>query len=102
MANASLPEQLTSGILMRLCETSLKEDKPVYFDYFTDSVSKKCCIGVAEGNVKFLVKSGTEYTSPIATALKCEQCFILTTENSIYVVSADIPVKRIVNPPKDE
>jgi hypothetical protein len=45
-----------------------------------------------------LVKSDTEYTSPIESIsrIKEEKMFIVLTENSIYIVSADIPVKRIV------
>ena len=44
------------------------------------------------------MKSDTEYTSPIASImrLKEEKVFLVLTENSLYVVSADIPVKRIV------
>jgi hypothetical protein len=30
--------------------------------------------------------------------MKEEKTYIIKTENSIYVVSADIPVKRIVQP----
>jgi hypothetical protein len=44
---------------------------------------------------KYLVKSDSEYTSTISGVFKCETCFIVETENSLYIVSADIPVKRI-------
>ena len=52
------------------------------------------------GESKCLVKSDTEYTSPIESImrLKEEKMYIIMTENSLYVVSADIPVKRIVQP----
>jgi fructose-1-phosphate kinase PfkB-like protein len=45
-----------------------------------------------------LVKSDTEYTSPIESIMRIkeEKAFLVLTENSLYVVSADIPVKRIV------
>jgi len=76
---------------------AIEQDRPIYLDYFSDSISKTCCIGV-RGEEKCLVKSDTEYTSPIASImrLKEEKVFLVLTENSLYVVSADIPVKRIV------
>ena len=76
---------------------SIEHDKPIYLDYYNDSLEKKCCIGVQD-TTKFLVKSDTEYTSPIESIarIKEEKVFIVMTENSIYIVSADIPVKRIV------
>jgi hypothetical protein len=76
---------------------AIDQDRPIYLDYFNDSLEKKCCIGVND-TTKFLVKSDTEYTSPIESIsrIKEEKMFIVLTENSIYIVSADIPVKRIV------
>jgi hypothetical protein len=76
---------------------AIEQDRPIYLDYLSDSISKTCCIGV-RGEEKCLVKSDTEYTSPIASImrLKEEKVFLVLTENSLYVVSADIPVKRIV------
>jgi hypothetical protein len=76
---------------------AIEQDRPIYLDYFSDSIAKSCCIGV-RGEEKCLVKSDTEYTSPIASImrLKEEKVFLILTENSLYVVSADIPVKRIV------
>jgi hypothetical protein len=76
---------------------AIEQDRPIYLDYFNDSLTKGCCIGVQD-TTKFLVKSDTEYTSPIESIsrIKEEKMFIVLTENSIYIVSADIPVKRIV------
>ena len=42
-----------------------------------------------------LVKNPEEYTSPIDKIYKVSGCYIICTENSIYVVSADIPTKHI-------
>jgi len=76
---------------------AIEQDRPIYLDYYGDSITQACCIGV-RGDEKCLVKSDTEYTSPIASImrLKEEKVFLVLTENSLYVVSADIPVKRIV------
>jgi len=84
--------------MAQAAKIAIEQDRPIYLDYFNDSVEKKCCIGV-QGTTKFLVKSDTEYTSPIESIarIKDDNIFIVTTENSLYVVSALIPVKRIVS-----
>lgn len=84
----------SASVLVRSAQLSVEKDKPMYLDYYADSVDKKCCIGV-QGETKYLVKSDTEYTSTIGSVFKCETCYIIETENSLYIVSADIPVKRI-------
>ena len=50
---------------------------------------------IATDEEKLLVKSEEEYTSPISKIYKVETEYIIITENSIYVVSADIPTKRV-------
>lgn len=85
----------TATVLLRAAQVSIDEDKPIYFDYYRDSVEKKCCIGV-QGTTKYLVKSNDEYTSTIQSVFKCESCFIVMTENSLYVVDAGIPIKRVM------
>jgi hypothetical protein len=90
--------------MAQAAKIAIEQDRPIYLDYYNDSLEKKCCIGVQD-TTKFLVKSDTEYTSPIESIsrVKEDNIFIVTTENSLYVVSAAIPVKRIVsstaNPP---
>lgn len=85
-----------AGVLLRAAQIAVDEDRPILLDYWTDSRAKKCCVGVKDG-VKYLVKSETEYTSTIQNLYKTEGCFIVLTENSIYVVSQDIPVRKIVS-----
>ena len=75
---------------------AIVEDRPIMMDYWTDSLEKKALIGVRENNEKLLVKSESEYTSVIGKFYKSGQEFIILTENSIYIVSADIPTKKIV------
>jgi hypothetical protein len=88
--------------MAHVAKLAIEQDRPIYLDYYADSLTKSCCIGVS-GDSKCLVKSDTEYTSPIESImrLKEEKTYIIMTENSIYVVSADIPVKRIVQPSTD-
>jgi hypothetical protein len=85
-----------ASVLVRAAQVSIAEDKPIYLDYFQDSVEKKCCIGVQE-TTKYLVKSDSEYTSTIQSVFKCETCYIVATENSLYIVSVDIPIKKILS-----
>lgn len=90
--NYRLPGDQT---LRHLAKLSICEDKPVMYDYWADSTDKSVLIGVREGGEKLLVKSEDEYTSPIGKIYKVEKEYIVITENSIYVVSADIDTKRI-------
>jgi hypothetical protein len=87
----------SATVMAAAAKIAIENDKPIYLDYYNDSVEKKCCIGVQD-TTKFLVKSDTEYTSPIESIarIKEEKVFIVATENSIYIVHAEIPVKRIV------
>ncbi len=82
-----------------ISKLAIVEDKPIMLDYWTDSLAKQVLIGVkknpdSEGE-KLLVKNAEEYTSPISKIYKVHGCYIICTENSIYLVSADIPTKHI-------
>ena len=84
------------GVLLRAAKLAVDDDRPIMLDYWADSRAKKCCIGVKEDS-KYLVKSDTEYTSTIQNLYKAEGCYIILTENSIYLVSQDIPIRKIVS-----
>jgi|TARA_B100001093_G_scaffold442512_1_gene444269 hypothetical protein len=88
--------KLPSGTTLQHCaKLAIVEDKPIMYDYWTASCDKEVLIGVRDTEEKLLVKSEEEYTSPINKIYKVEQEYIIITENSIYVVSADIPTKRV-------
>lgn len=97
MSAVALP---SASVLLRAAQVAIEQDKPIYLDYYSDSVSKSCCIGVNEQE-KYLVKSESEYTSTIQSVFKCENCYIVMTENSLYIVSAEVPIKKIVAPPTE-
>ena len=86
-----------ANVLLRAAQVAMDQDKPIYLDYYADSVEKKCCVGVQGDGTKYLVKSNEEYTSTIESIFKCESCYIVATENSLYVVSAEVPVKKILS-----
>jgi hypothetical protein len=87
-----LPHENT---LTNIVKLAIAEDKPIMFDYWTDSLEKKALIGVRENGEKLLVKSAEEYTSPISKFYRAGTEFIVITENSIYVVANDIPTRKI-------
>ena len=88
--------RLPQGVTLQHCaKLSVVEDKPIMFDYWTSSCDNDVLIGIRENCEKLLVKSADEYTSPISKIYKVETEYIIITENSIYVVSADIETKRV-------
>jgi len=91
-SNYRLPSNTT---MEHACKISVVEDKPIMLDYWTCSLDKNALIGVRENKEKLLVKSEEEYTSPVSKVYKVESEFLIVTENSIYIVSSDIPTKRI-------
>lgn len=84
-----------NNTLQHACKISIVEDKPILLDYWVNSLESKALIGVRENQEKLLVKSEEEYTSPITKIFKVDNEYIIITENSIYLVSASIPTKRI-------
>jgi len=91
-ANYRLPSDVTLKHATRL---AIVEDKPILLDYWSHSLDKKALVGVREGGEKLLVKSEEEYTSPISKFYKSNSEFIIITENSIYLVCAEIPTRKI-------
>jgi hypothetical protein len=87
-----LPSDVT---LKHAAKIGMVEDKPIMLDYWTDSLDKKALIGVKENGEKLLVRSEEEYTSSIAKFYKSGTEYIIITENSVYLVSSDIPTKKI-------
>jgi hypothetical protein len=89
----------SATVMAQAAKVAIERDRPIYLDYYNDSLEKKCCIGVQD-SVKMLVKSDTEYTSPIETIMRIkeEKVYLVLTENSLYIVSADVPVKKVVAP----
>jgi len=90
--NYRLPSDVT---LKHASKLAIVEDKPILLDYWTHSLDKKALIGAKENGEKLLVKSEDEYTSSIAKFYKSGTEYIVITENSIYIVSSDIPTRKI-------
>ena len=84
-----------SATFENACKIAISEDRPILLDYWEGSLNNSCLIGVRENGEKMLVKNPEEYTSPIQKIFKVGEEFIVSTENSLYIVSSTIPTKRI-------
>lgn len=94
-----LPSSETLAFAVKL---SISEDKPIMMDYWTCSIDKSVLIGHKtdgtgdkKNTERMLVRNEEEYTSPISKIYKQGEDMIIITENSIYIVDAKIPSRRI-------
>jgi hypothetical protein len=90
--NYRLPSDNT---MKHSAKLAIVEDKPIILDYWTSSLDKTALIGQRENGEKLLVKSEEEYTSTISKFYKSGTEYIVITENSIYIVSNEIPTRKI-------
>lgn len=99
MASESSTEEIPvpcTKTLHHAARIAVKEDCPILLDYYRDSISGAAFLGQhTKSSEKMLIKSGEEYTSTIKQIFKVEKCFIVRTENSLYIVSADIKRRRV-------
>jgi hypothetical protein len=86
----------SNSILAHASKLAIVEDRPIMLDYWVDSLDEKALIGVRENGEKLLVKNEEEYTSPIAKVFKVDNDYLVTTENSIYLVSGKIPTRKLL------
>lgn len=88
-----LPEIKT---LQNAAKLSIVEDRPIMMDYWTDSIDKSVMIGIKDDGKKMLIKNAEEYTSYIDKVYRINgKDYIIMTENSIYLVDAEIPSKKV-------
>jgi hypothetical protein len=83
-----LPSEKT---LMQATKLSIKTKKPICFYFYIDSLKNKIKI-VSDGEDRIIFKNDDEHTSPIINTYKSENCYIIVTENTIYILSADTKV----------
>lgn len=86
----------SNTMLAHAAKLAIVEDRPIMLDYWVDSIEKKALIGVRENGEKLLVKNEEEYTSPIAKVFKVDGDYLITTENSLYLVSGEIPTRKLL------
>ena len=83
-SKVSLPSDKTMQQAVKL---SIKTSKPICMYFYIDSLKGKVTIS-SDGEDKIVFKNEDEYTSPILNTYQCENCFIIVTENTIYLVSS--------------
>jgi hypothetical protein len=84
-AKVSLPSDKTMQQAVKL---SIKTSKPICMYFYIDSLKGKVTIS-SDGEDKIVFKNEDEYTSPILNTYQCENCYIIVTENTIYLVSSN-------------
>ena len=82
----------TDKTLQQATKLSLKTKKPICFYFYIDSLKGKISI-VNDGDDRIIFKSEDEHTSPIINTYKSDSSFIIVTENTIYILSAETPVR---------
>ena len=70
---------------------SIKLVKPICFYFYVDSLRGKVCIQ-SDGEDRIVFKNEDVHTSPILNTFKCETEYIIVTENTIYIISADTKI----------
>lgn len=103
----SMPMPMPSDkALQAATRLAIDEDRPIMMDYWKPSLPStlfpgrmpddECArIGVKEDKTKMLFKNPTEYTSNISRICKADNTYIIMTENSIYLVSAEITAHKL-------
>lgn len=82
----------TDKTLQQATKLSLKTKKPVCFYFYIDSLKGRISI-VSDGEDRIIYKNEDEHTSPIINTYKSDTSFIVVTENTIYILSADTQVR---------
>ncbi len=81
--------------MQHAAKIAIEQDKPIMMDYWMGSIDKSVSIGF-RGTDKILVRNEQEYTSSIANINRVgEKEYVIATENSVYIVDAKIPLKKL-------
>ncbi len=78
--------------LQQATKLALKTKKPVCFYFYLDSLKGKITI-ISDNEDRIIFKNEDEHTSPILNTYKSENCYIVVTENTIYILSSETLVK---------
>ena len=82
--------------LLQAARLAKQQEKPIQMDYYEDTAQNRAFIGEdSDTKEKILVKSKEEFTSIISKMYKVGDDFLITTENSIYIVSGKIQKRKV-------
>jgi len=79
--------------LSQAAKLSIKVSKPICFYFYIDSCKTNASIVTADGE-KIIYKNNEEHTSPIKNTYKVGNEYLVVTENTIYVISANTRVGK--------
>ena len=79
--------------LSQAAKLSIKVSKPICFYFYIDSCKNNASIVTADGE-KIIYKNNEEHTSPIKNTYKVGHEYLVVTENTIYVISANTRVGK--------
>ena len=78
--------------LQQATKLSLKTKKPICFYFYLESLRGRISI-VSDGEDRIIFKNEDEHTSPILNTYKSDNCYIVVTENTIYILSSQTQVR---------
>ena len=84
----SIPNDMT---LQLACKLSIKLQKAIDFYFYVDSLKGNICIASNDDD-KIIYKNNEEHTSPIQNTYKVKDEYLVVTENTIYVISANTKI----------
>lgn len=84
----------SADTLVKAMKLSLKLAKPLDFYFYEESCRDGICI-MHDGEDMVIYKNDDERTSPISKTFKSEEQFIVITENTIYIISANTPIRNL-------
>ena len=94
---AGAPEVIPSAAaLLQAARLAMQEDRPIQLDYYMETATQKAFLGEdPTTKEKLLVKSADEFTSLVQKIFKAGDDYLITTENSLYIVSNKIQKRKI-------
>jgi hypothetical protein len=95
--NQNVTESVPSpDTLVQCARLAIQQDKRVMLDYYNDSKADKAFIGQdPDTKERVLIKTKRDFTSLIQKLYKVGEDYLIMTENSIYVVSTAIKMRKI-------
>lgn len=96
-ASASTQSQLvlaSEDTLNKAFKLSLKFTKPIDTYFYLDSCRGNVCI-LNDGEEMVIFKNEDEHTSPVLKIFKSGEQYIIMTENTIYLLSANTPMRNL-------
>jgi hypothetical protein len=93
-ANAEILPSAT--ILLQCAKLAIEQDRAIMLDYYRETANGQAFLGEdPETKERVLVKSKEEFTSLVKKLYKVGEDFIVSTENSLYIVSGKISKRKV-------